>query len=261
MQTKQAPVKIVLLGAGGTGGYLIPHLYRIAYTIRKRIRLTVCDGDVVEEKNLLRQNFVRQDIGKNKARTLTERYAGAFGLEAEYVPDFIESTERLRVLLEPDYIYDQNEGIQETQRVILIGAVDNNKSRRICHQVFCEAENLIYIDAGNGLQTGQVVCGVREYGETILEPVAEVYREILQSQTDDRFPSEQSCAEQNISAPQSIAANLMAATAVVCYIYDLLVTGRLKVHHALFSARLISMRAELREQEYEMRPLKERNNI
>ena len=83
MQTsEQATVKIVLLGAGGTGGYLIPHLYRIAHSINKSIRIIVCDGDVVEEKNLIRQNFVRQDIGHNKAKVLAERYAGAFGIAA-----------------------------------------------------------------------------------------------------------------------------------------------------------------------------------
>ena len=29
-----APVKIIVLGAGGTGGYLIPHLYRIAFQMK-----------------------------------------------------------------------------------------------------------------------------------------------------------------------------------------------------------------------------------
>ena len=71
--SEQATVKIVLLGAGGTGGYLIPHLYRIAHSINKSIRIIMCDGDVVKEKNLIRQNFVRQDIGHNKAKVLAER--------------------------------------------------------------------------------------------------------------------------------------------------------------------------------------------
>lgn len=47
-----APVKIVVIGAGGTGGYVIPHLYRLGYASHRYIRIIVCDGDVVEEKNL-----------------------------------------------------------------------------------------------------------------------------------------------------------------------------------------------------------------
>ena len=48
-----APVKIVVIGAGGTGGYVIPHLYRLGYASHRDVRIIVCDGDVVEEKNLI----------------------------------------------------------------------------------------------------------------------------------------------------------------------------------------------------------------
>ena len=95
--SKSAPVKIVVLGAGGTGGYLIPHLYRIAFADSERLyRIIICDGDIVEKKNLVRQNFVEQDIGRNKAAVLAERYAGAFGIECEYIPEYIESEKRLK---------------------------------------------------------------------------------------------------------------------------------------------------------------------
>ena len=83
-----APVKIIVLGAGGTGGYLIPHLYRIAFANEQRkYRIIICDGDIAEPKNLVRQNFLEQDIGRNKAAVLAERYAGAFGIECEYIPE------------------------------------------------------------------------------------------------------------------------------------------------------------------------------
>ena len=71
-----APVKIIVLGAGGTGGYLIPHLYRIAFANGNRsYRIIICDGDIVERKNLIRQNFIEQDIGRNKASVLAKRTA------------------------------------------------------------------------------------------------------------------------------------------------------------------------------------------
>ena len=237
--SKTASVKIVVLGAGGTGGYVIPHLYRLGYASEHPTRIIVCDGDVVEQKNLIRQNFVEQDIGRNKAQVLAARYAAAFGIECEYRPEFIETQEELHTLTEPDRVpYPM-----EPQRVILLGCVDNNKSRQLCHRVFEQKRNLIYIDAGNGEHTGQVVCGVRQHGRTLYKPVCSLYPDLLED--EDKFPSELSCAERAVSAPQSVTANLTAATAVVSFLYDLLIAGDLKTRYVTFSSKLISMRAEV----------------
>lgn len=75
--------KIILIGAGGTGGYIAPHLYRIAYASGRDVRIIIADGDIVEKKNLIRQNFVSCDVGRNKAQVVAERYASAFGIKAE----------------------------------------------------------------------------------------------------------------------------------------------------------------------------------
>ena len=237
--SKTAPVKIVVLGAGGTGGYVIPHLYRLGYASEHPTRIIVCDGDVVEQKNLIRQNFVAQDIGRNKAQVLAARYAAAFGIECEYRPEFIEMQRELYELTEPDHLpYPM-----EPQRVILLGCVDNNKSRQLCHRVFQQKRDLIYIDAGNGEHTGQVVCGVRQSGRTLYKPICSLYPDLLED--EDKFPSELSCAERAVSAPQSVTANLTAATAVVSFLYDLLIAGDLKTRYVTFSSKLISMRAEV----------------
>lgn len=82
------PVKIVMLGAGGTGGHIAPHLYRLLYALDRPVRFIICDGDIVEEKNLVRQNFTPADLGENKAKVLAERYSSVFGMETEYVPEF-----------------------------------------------------------------------------------------------------------------------------------------------------------------------------
>ena len=94
------PVKIVMLGAGGTGGHIAPHLYRLLYSLHRPVRAILCDGDVVEEKNLVRQNFTPADLGENKARVLAERYSAVFGMETEYVSSFVEDEEQLRGLLD-----------------------------------------------------------------------------------------------------------------------------------------------------------------
>ena len=152
--SKVRPVKVIMLGAGGTGGHIAPHLYRLLYALDRPVRFIICDGDVVEQKNLVRQNFAPADLGENKAKVLAERYASVFGMETEYVPEFIENEERLRRLLQPYSWQISNEYLRE--QVILIGAVDNNRSRQLCNTIFYQMEELIYIDSGNGEHTGQV---------------------------------------------------------------------------------------------------------
>lgn len=235
---KDKPVKIVILGAGGTGGYVIPHLYRIAFAADRRIQIIVADGDIVEEKNLVRQNFASFDIGDNKARLLAERYASTFGIETQFIPDFIEDEDALQALLTTydEYSYSRNSKVIP----ILIGAVDNNRSRIMCHHVFERMDDIIYIDSGNGEFTGQVVCGMKRNGHVMNNPVAKLFPEIL---TDtEKFPTELSCAERAVSAPQSIAANLFASTAITTMLYYLLIEGELKTPKMTFSSRRLLMK-------------------
>lgn len=238
------PVKIVMLGAGGTGGHIAPHLYRLLYSLKRPARFIICDGDVVEEKNLVRQNFTRADLGENKAKILAERYSAVFGLETEYVPSFIESEDALEQLLKPD---GQRVDYQSIiwEQVLLIGAVDNNKSRQLCHRVFHRMNDLIYIDSGNGEYTGQVVCGVRRSGKTYFPSIGTVYPDVLED--TDKFPTELSCAEASVSDPQSIAANITAATVVVDIIYNILALGDSTVQQATFSTRTVNIRPEVQK--------------
>ena len=249
--SRSRPVKVVMLGAGGTGAHIAPHLYRLLYALERPVKFIICDGDKVEPKNLVRQNFTQADLGENKARVIAERYSEAFGLETSYVPSFIESAERLEELVKPEVIYTgryvhNGEGgllVRETvpELVILIGAVDNNRSRKLCHEVFLQARDLIYIDSGNGEYTGQIVCGVRRAGKTFYKPVGMLYPEV--NDPEDLFPTEVSCAEASVSAPQTIVANLMAATAVVTMIYNILVMGDNTVQQTTFSTRSVNIRS------------------
>ena len=103
------PVKLVMLGTGGTGGHAAPHLYRLLHALNRPARFILCDGDLVEAKNLIRQNFAPADLGQNKARVLAERYASVFGMKAEYVPSFVETREELMRLIRPG-IWEIKEG-------------------------------------------------------------------------------------------------------------------------------------------------------
>ena len=241
-------VKIVMLGAGGTGGHIAPHLYRLLYALDRPVRVIICDGDIVEQKNLVRQNFIPADLGENKAQVLAERYSTVFGMETEYVPAFIESEEQLKELIKPKVTYSPYYPctVLDKEQVILIGAVDNNRSRQLCHKAFCESDELIYIDSGNSEFTGQVVCGVRSGGRTLYKPVGKLYPEVLSD--NDKFPTELSCAEASVSAPQAMTANITAATAVVDMIYNILTLGESRVRQVTFATTSCNIRPVLAKQ-------------
>ena len=230
------PVSVLIIGAGGTGGYIIPHLYRIAYATKRKYRIVIADGDIVEKKNLIRQNFSNYDVGSNKAKAMAERYSDVFGIETEYVPEYIEDEDMLYDLLIPE----QTRIGRLKPLYIIIGAVDNNRSRVMCHNVFNKLNDVIYIDSGNGEYTGQVVCGIKEDGKVISPPVAEIYPDILVD--TEKFPSELSCTERSVSAPQSIAANLFASMAVSAMLYYLLSVGELETTRITFSSRKLLMK-------------------
>tara|TARA_R100000231_G_C5320361_1_gene163212 strand:- start:235 stop:789 length:555 start_codon:yes stop_codon:yes gene_type:complete len=61
--------KVLVIGAGGIGSFLIPILART-----KLYNITVADPDIVEKKNLPYQNYEEEDVGKNKAKVMYDRY-------------------------------------------------------------------------------------------------------------------------------------------------------------------------------------------
>ena len=76
-------VAILLVGVGGTGSFvahILAQLASWATTAGLDMRLYFVDPDVIEEKNLVRQNFCRAELGAPKAFTLAWRYTAAFGV-------------------------------------------------------------------------------------------------------------------------------------------------------------------------------------
>ena len=109
-----------------------------------------------------------------------------------------------------------------------------------------QSEELIYIDSGNGKYTGQVVCGVRRNGRTIRKSIGGVHPEMLKD--TDLFPSEISCAEAAQEDPQSIVANVTAATAVLIMVYNILTHGENNAMQTDFSTQTIRMQTVLEKQ-------------
>ena len=84
---------------------------------------------------------------------------------------------------------------------------------------------------------------MRAKGRTIFRPVGKVYPEMLKA--PDKFPTELSCAEAAQADPQSIAANITAATAGVNMVYNILTHGENLVREMNFSTKTVRMQTIL----------------
>lgn len=163
------PSKIVLIGAGGTGSRLMPMLAQLVKTCMRQYNPTawldtlpiyVVDGDIVEEKNLLRQNFIAKDVGKPKAAVLANRYSNAFGIPIHSCSRFLKYGDSIVTDEDPNTYISSN-------YTVYILAVDSAEARRILlHNIyngFFAESNIDYrsnkafiIDAGNEDAFGQV---------------------------------------------------------------------------------------------------------
>jgi PRTRC genetic system ThiF family protein len=215
---RNQPRHWVIVGAGGNGAYFIRDFMRQIDLQNRRLQImsvalrhyvTIIDADEVEFKNLVRQNFISGDIGKNKAEVVATRYGRAFGTEISYINRYVESSEDLKQI-----------ATSKGSPPVFIGAVDNNKTRALIWNAWKEIVNAFWIDAGNEEHGGQVVCGYN-YPKTATEDMAskphafympcviDIYPEVAEA--TDKLPTELSCAEQSESAPQNIFTNLTAA--------------------------------------------------
>src|SRR5436190_779427 len=73
---------IVLIGCGGTGGFLAEAVCRLL--IGRPSRICLVDPDRVEPHNVARQVFDRRDVGRFKAEVLAERLACRFEREVSF---------------------------------------------------------------------------------------------------------------------------------------------------------------------------------
>lgn len=190
---------IILVGCGGTGGNFIQDFGRYLYgnDLQERCRILIADGDVVEEKNIGRQPFQRQDIGRNKAEVMQEILREVFGVTCDFYPDFITSVETMK-----------NFELSHTIPII-IGCVDNHACRKVLHDYFTSTSTCYYLDSANEEFIGEVVVGVRMCDNEICPDRVHYFPEILKDTSPHK--NQMSCIERSQSNPQHYVTNRTAA--------------------------------------------------
>jgi len=68
--------KILIVGCGGIGSFLARELNRLILNgqITEKTEITLADFDIVELKNIKYQNFTTNDLNRNKAEKLGDKY-------------------------------------------------------------------------------------------------------------------------------------------------------------------------------------------
>lgn len=222
--------KVVVVGVGGTGGILVQNLAHYLYgRYSPKVRLIVVDGDLVEPANIGRQKFAAEDLGRNKAERIALRYSDVFGLDIEYVPEYVREEETLAGLVLPD-------DVMPSQLPVLVMCVDNNFSRKIAHRVFFSdrVRDLVYIDTGNEDGRGQTVVGVKWRGFVYQDPCGSVFPDILESQ--DQIGGNLSCGRTVQEKPQTLLENVWSATVALTYLFNILENHVVPSHYVFFDA-------------------------
>lgn len=207
------PNEIVVVGCGGNGGYLIPWIARYLSQSRsdeiRGINLTLIDGDKVEEKNLVRQNFLPDEQEQNKAVVMADRCNRNLGMNVRAIPEYMNAT-----------VLNQLRG-----HSLIFGCVDRHEVRKLLSHWVMNSRDSFYVDVGNELSAGQLFLSgllqtrvdpavVRENYGALESPthdpilIHEFYPAIEKADVQKAAPS---CADLTASGQQMMSVNLTAA--------------------------------------------------
>ena len=202
----------VVVGCGGTGSVFMEKLTRYLSCRKEKDigSIVLIDGDVVEEKNLRNQSFIKEDVGLYKS-VVWENIANSIidGNLCHSYGTYIENKEELIKILKSNVGYSY----KDTNVVILIGACDNHACRLVMESVFNDErpdlKNILYFDSANEFDTGETVFAAKIEGRVIAPCRSVLFPDVLKG--DLRSVREMSCEELNAVAPQHMLINQLAA--------------------------------------------------
>ena len=199
---------IYVIGAGGTGSYLLPVLMRYLSSrtdVNDELIIRIIDGDKYDEGNVSRQEFAHSRIGKNKAEVQKEIYERKFP--------------NLKIMAIGEYLGENNIDVISNGSIVFC-CVDNHFCRNLVSKHCQKLDDVLLISGGNEYVDGNVQSYFRAKGEDRNNPIEKRHPEI--ETVDDGDRSGMSCEElHNIpSGSQVIFANAMSGTLMACLFYS-----------------------------------------
>lgn len=218
---------ICVVGCGGTGSYVLTGLCRFLsiFQVGKEetiVRVTIVDGDRVEEKNLDRQAFITDDIGSFKAVCFKEAIRECFpNVSVKAYPEYLVDVKRLTEIMDGEYAEVKALSYKKTSRIdILVGCVDNHRARQVMLKYFRKTRDIFWIDSANEYEKGEVVTGIKAKGKVLSPDRTFYFPEVARSR--EKRADQISCTAVNASSPQHILTNQLAAQVTLSKIVPIL---------------------------------------
>ena len=233
------PVRVLVVGAGGTGSAILmglPYLHQAMRVWGHPYGLEVCmmDADTVSETNCVRQPFSASDIGQNKATVLVNRINMFWGTKWLAEPCFFNERSLSR----------SHDGAPD----LLIGCVDTRAARQAIDQAVTRPiqRTTYWLDIGNNAASGQYILGQPLNSQNRrraarLRTVSELYPEIVDAAGgEDPLPS---CSAIEALDRQEPFINQTLAASAMAMLARLFRYGKLNHHGAFFNAETGRMSA------------------
>jgi PRTRC genetic system ThiF family protein len=228
------PLRVALVGVGGTGSEMASNLVHLHYALRAHgyggLDVTLFDPDVVSESNIVRQRYHPGDIGAPKAEILASRINASCGFAWRAVVARFEG-DRAR-----------------TGWDIVISCVDTRAARKKLHQAaFADRFSpwTLWMDLGNDATIGQVILGTPR-GKSKkrahdLPCATELFPDLMDtSVADNDAPS---CSALDALAKQDLMVNKMVATLATDLLWRLFRDGSLTEHARFFDLKRSTLSA------------------
>lgn len=224
----------IIVGAGGTGSYLLPNLLAFYNGLAGDVenKVVLIDGDFVEDKNLLRQGFLQDSLNQYKSEALVDTYSQAYDIEVESKNMFLNNADYLLNIV--------RENLEDIEDVVLISCVDNNYARlrlvvgqQLIKQFYPDLE-VTFVDSGNEEWHGQSIVTTMdnftapvlayENGKMVVKTEAytqaATYDNIFVRMNNwenflTKGDHEMSCDIVTVSHPQNVATNMTASSLII----------------------------------------------
>lgn len=218
----QRPVRVTVVGAGGTGSTMLMGLAQLHLAMRALghpggLDVTVFDGDTVSQSNIGRQMFYPSDVGQFKAIVLVNRINLSLGVDWKAKVAMLDEGSRVECDL-------------------VIGCVDTRKARKaIASAAASNSGEVYWLDIGNRLDDGQVILGQlqRRYKPDRYKPrlphVLDLFPEAGNEELDggDDIPS---CSLADALERQSLFINRGVSLYALNMLSELFRMGKLNYH-------------------------------
>jgi PRTRC genetic system ThiF family protein len=236
---RQRPVRVLVVGAGGTGSSILMGLPYLDQAMRAwghpyGLEVAMMDADTVTATNCVRQPFSVSDVGQNKAIVLINRINLFWGTEWSAIPAYFHEHSMQRS--------------QDSSTDILIGCVDTRAARKVIEAVLTSRSNRTYywLDLGNNSSSGQYVLGQPLNSRNLkksdrLRTISELYPEIVDAEAgEDPLPS---CSAAEALDRQEPFINQTLASSALAMLARLFRYGGLTHHGGFFNAETGQMGA------------------